>query len=358
MVEQARWSLVSVVERLRGQSDVIELFGRFLDETYGSSEVLFYLHARDAVRQCLSWQATGGVTWGVVGSGMHHQVLENQPGFNGRQRPLPPPKDEGKHYVNPAMAVLVVRGVVGERLQELFLNRFDMRMREQSEAAADGKPDLPVGSFLKAMTEEYQASKDLTLTAGTIDVSAAGGVVTLGVGGAASKPRAKISRAEKRLVELQKKKPARGKPEGEAEKADKDDAAQQQEEPGNGSGASGGGGGGGGTDDDDEFFMGDGPADAANSPPASPPANSPPGQGASGDDDDDLFMDGPSGGDAAGAGGRPSARGSAALGGTVKLDATFGAPQGTSGPSSEQGSSKLSARGADLQRLTLGGDAF
>eukprot|EP00746_Dinoflagellata_sp_MGD_P065412 gnl/MRDRNA2_/MRDRNA2_27260_c0_seq1.p1 gnl/MRDRNA2_/MRDRNA2_27260_c0~~gnl/MRDRNA2_/MRDRNA2_27260_c0_seq1.p1 ORF type:complete len:694 (+),score=154.74 gnl/MRDRNA2_/MRDRNA2_27260_c0_seq1:103-2184(+) len=130
LVNQSCWDLAESVDQLRGENLAVELFGRFLDESYDVSDLLFFLFARSVVRR----EVTIHVPRGKQAMGTRRVPFE----LDARQ------------------CVSITRIILGGEqpdLQDTVLRRLDAEMLRLR--ASGPEPVLDVNTFLGISTAEY-----------------------------------------------------------------------------------------------------------------------------------------------------------------------------------------------------------
>lgn len=130
LVNQSCWDLAESVDQLRSEHLAVELFGRFLDEAYDLSDLLFFLFARSVVRREVTTHTPRGKQ--AVASGKVPFELD------------------ARQCVNITRVIL---GGEQLELQDILLRRLDAEMLRLR--ASGPEPVLDVNMFLGIATAEY-----------------------------------------------------------------------------------------------------------------------------------------------------------------------------------------------------------
>jgi len=149
------WGAVSSVELLRTQSYGIELFGKFIEETYDATDLLFFLFTRSAIGQVMSRR---DVDLEVDGEAVNGAVDEAQPKAKaGSSTKKFVPLDT--HMTLKQVISVLKIAIDSKELRETVIRKLDVVMAERSEGGTK-KPTLEADRLLSIATEEYHSNRD------------------------------------------------------------------------------------------------------------------------------------------------------------------------------------------------------
>lgn len=140
------WGMVSSTELLRGQHSGIDLYGKFLEETYDATDLLFFLFARSAIER-------------VMGQDQKVEDGEAKKRTNVKSvKSVAPVKMEAKQVYQ------VVKMAIDSKRQDLrdqVIRKIDAILEARTEGAGRRAPTLEPERLLAIATEEYHNSRDL-----------------------------------------------------------------------------------------------------------------------------------------------------------------------------------------------------
>jgi len=168
LVSNNCWGLVSSVELLRGQHAGIDCFGKFLEQYYDVTDLLFFLFMRSALVRVLEQAAKAASKSGVApeaGSESKDKKEEADSLDIGEKK-----KSVQSKYVpqdirmEPKQMVQVVKMAVdakNESLRKKVIEDLDYAMAQQQGQVPGSKPSLEPDRLLAIATEAYHLSRDL-----------------------------------------------------------------------------------------------------------------------------------------------------------------------------------------------------
>lgn len=146
------WGMTSSVELLRGQHTGIDLYGKFLEETYDATDLLFFLFTRSAIER-------------VMSTGPEEKEEEKHPMTKKSTKPksfktVQPAKMDAKQVVQ------VIKMAIDSRRQDLrdkVIRRIEAIMGAPSQGSTRRAAStmLEPDRLLTVATEEYHNSRDL-----------------------------------------------------------------------------------------------------------------------------------------------------------------------------------------------------
>eukprot|EP00930_Biecheleria_cincta_P015215 TRINITY_DN12769_c0_g2_i1.p1 TRINITY_DN12769_c0_g2~~TRINITY_DN12769_c0_g2_i1.p1 ORF type:complete len:877 (-),score=207.21 TRINITY_DN12769_c0_g2_i1:99-2702(-) len=164
MVGQVCWGLCRTVKALRPEHEGVELFGRFLEESYDYFDLLFYLSARNTARKVVSPSSTWCRAWRQSGQAFDskHRSLGGQ-ATAAKQSPLqapaatPAPASSSRPRLDEKQAVTVIRDVVEqEQLKASIFERLTEAFESDEVKESQG---IEWDRFLMILTEEFHKGR-------------------------------------------------------------------------------------------------------------------------------------------------------------------------------------------------------
>jgi hypothetical protein len=150
------WGMVSSVELLRGQNVGVDLFGKFIDETYDATDLLFFLFTRSAIDKVINVSNTAGAA---------SAEDEDQETTADNKKGTPTKAVAQEIRMNLNQVVQVVKMAIDSKRQDLreqVIKKLDLAMAARTEGAARKAPTLEPERLLAIATEEYHNSRDLS----------------------------------------------------------------------------------------------------------------------------------------------------------------------------------------------------
>lgn len=183
LVSNSCWGMVSSVELLRGPNPGIELFGKFLEESYDATDLLFFLFTRSAIDRVLLQDSKKEDDPEKAGDDAPKAKVKGYSSKNPKSTLLPQDiKLDAKQCVR------VIKMAIDSKRQELrdqVLKRIDAAMVARTEHSSKKAPTLEPERLLAVATEEYHNSRGEIADAVEGDTSREG---ALAIGGDGSSP--------------------------------------------------------------------------------------------------------------------------------------------------------------------------
>jgi len=165
LVSNNCWGMISSVELLRGQHVGVDLFGKFVEESYDATDLLFFLFTRSAIDKVAA-QAAKKTEDGAEGE---EGAEAEKP--KAAAKPKMAPKNPKEKAAAKAEIRLTLNQVVQivkmaidskrQQLREQVIKKLDLAMLARTEGAARKAPTLEPERLLAIATEEYHNSRGL-----------------------------------------------------------------------------------------------------------------------------------------------------------------------------------------------------
>jgi len=162
IVGQTCWNVARSVETHRLQHEGVELFGRFLEESYDALDLLFYLHIRNSAKQVISPGGTWCRAWRApVGQAFHPQHRSVRGGGAATTLPEAAQSPAGcsiRTNLSVKQAMTVVKEVID---QDTLKATIFTCLKEAFEKGGqtDGELSLDWDHFLMICTEEFHKAR-------------------------------------------------------------------------------------------------------------------------------------------------------------------------------------------------------
>mmetsp|Transcript_102162 Transcript_102162/g.159368 ORF Transcript_102162/g.159368 Transcript_102162/m.159368 type:complete len:618 (+) Transcript_102162:49-1902(+) len=166
LVSNNCWGMVSSVELLRGQHVGVDLFGKFLEESYDATDLLFFLFTRNAIERVMSQTKTDE---GDSKRKKKPADEEKKSGAEDDEAVAAAGKNQksstAERHMDAKQMVQVVRmaidGKNGQTLRDSVIKKLDAAMAARTEGSAKKVPTLEPDRLLSIATEEYHNSRDI-----------------------------------------------------------------------------------------------------------------------------------------------------------------------------------------------------
>jgi hypothetical protein len=170
LVSNNCWGMVSSVELLRGQHLGIDVFGKFIEETYDATDLLFFLFTRSAIERVMTRSEANKKG---DAADERRSSVEDLEGSDTEE--VVKPKDKKKSATNKFLAgqdykmelkqvVQVVKMAIDSKRQDLrdqVIKKLDAAMAARTEGVHNKKaPTLEPDRLLAIATEAYHNSRD------------------------------------------------------------------------------------------------------------------------------------------------------------------------------------------------------
>mmetsp|Transcript_36827 Transcript_36827/g.64885 ORF Transcript_36827/g.64885 Transcript_36827/m.64885 type:complete len:639 (+) Transcript_36827:78-1994(+) len=170
LVSNNCWGMVSSVELIRGQDVGIDLFGRFLEESYDTTDLLFFLFMRSSVEKVIAQSKKGPAADSEEDMKKEEEKKEVHGSKRAQAKASRAQEAKKTHHEGPKeirldakQCILVVRQSIESKRQELrdnILRKIDAAMAARTDSSSRKSPTLEPERLMAIATEEYHNSRD------------------------------------------------------------------------------------------------------------------------------------------------------------------------------------------------------
>lgn len=161
LVSNNCWGMVSSVELLRGQHVGIDLFGKFIEEYYDTTDLLFFLFTRSAIERVM---ARSSKKVEQDGDGEKKEDADSKTKPKARVTSSQGKVLSGEMVLTDRQVVEVLKMAIDSKRQELreqVTKKLDVAMQARQEGPGR-RPTIETDRVLAICTEEYHNSRDFT----------------------------------------------------------------------------------------------------------------------------------------------------------------------------------------------------